>query len=152
MCRIAAFAVVVTCCLSAAVSRADEASHKAALKEMFKVTHMDEVMSKTIETMLDQQVQQNPAIAKYRHVMSLFFQKYMSWQSLEDDMMKIYMEEFTEDEIKELTAFYRTPLGQKAITKAPAMMAKGAEIGQQRVQQNIGELRKMIADEDARQK
>ena len=131
---------------------AKDASHLAAVQELFKVMHMDETMTKSIDAMLDQQVKQNPLIGRFRAVMSAFLQKHMSWQSIEPDMAKIYMQEFTEQEIKEMTAFYKTPLGQKFIAKSPAMMAKAAEIGQARVQANMAELQKMIADEEAKQK
>lgn len=32
---------------------------------------------------------------------------------------KIYMEEFTETELREMLTFYRTPLGKKVLTKRP---------------------------------
>ena len=152
MIRRAVSALVLGLCLVSAQAQADDASHMAAVQELFKVMHMDETMSKSIDAMLDQQVKQNPLIGRFRAVMSAFLQKHMSWQSIEPEMAKIYMQEFTEAEIKEMTTFYKTPLGQKVITKTPAMMAKGAEIGQARVQQNMAELQKMIADEEAKQK
>ena len=145
-------ALVVGLCLCSAQAQADDASHMASVQELFKVMHMDETMAKSIDAMLDQQVKQNPLIGRFRAVMSAFLQKHMSWQSIEPEMAKIYMQEFTEAEIKEMSTFYKTPLGQKVITKTPAMMAKGAEIGQARVQQNMAELQKMIADEEAKQK
>ncbi len=45
--------------------------------------------------------------------MKALFAKYMNWASLKDDMVKIYMAEFTAPELKELTAFYQTPVGKK---------------------------------------
>ena len=145
-------ALVLALCLASAQAQADDASHLASVQELFKVMHMDETMAKSIDAMLDQQVKQNPLIGRFRAVMSAFLQKHMSWQSIEPEMAKIYMQEFTEAEIKEMTTFYKTPLGQKVITRTPGMMAKGAEIGQARVQQNMAELQKMIADEEAKQK
>jgi hypothetical protein len=76
--------------------------------------------------------------------MKSFLGKYMSWPSLKDDMVKIYMTEFTEPELKELTAFYNTPLGKKTVQKMPALMAKGAEMGQKRVQEHLPELQAAI--------
>ena len=158
MIRTAVLVAAIVFCLRAGLALADDApkaavsSHEAAVQEMFKVTHMDELMTKTIDAILDQQVKQNPALSRYRHVMSQFFQKYMSWQSLEKEMTEIYVKEFSEEEIKALTAFYRTPLGQKMLTRAPTLMAKGAAIGQERVEKHVDELHRMMADEDTRQK
>jgi len=149
--RCIGFTTVLALGLIANTSQADDASHKAAVQELFKVMHMDETMAKSIDAMLDQQVKQNPVLARFRAVMSAFLQKHMSWESIEPEMAKIYMQEFTEEEIKDMTAFYKTPLGQKVVTRTPIMMAKGAEIGQERVQANMAELQKMIADEEAKQ-
>jgi len=63
-------------------------------------------------------------------------------------MAKIYMAEFSESELNELTKFYQTPLGKKTIQKMPALMAKGAEIGQKRVQKHLPELQAALAGEE----
>ena len=46
-------------------------------------------------------------------------------------MIDLYVQEFTTPELKELLAFYQTPLGQKAITKLPVIMRQGSMIGQE---------------------
>ena len=45
-------------------------------------------------------------------------------------MAKLYMEEFTHDEIKELLKFYATPVGKKMAEKSGDMSQKGMMIGQ----------------------
>ena len=99
--------------------------------------------------MLAMQVQQNPALAPHQAQMKAFLSKYMSWASLKDDMAKLYMAEFSESELNELTKFYQTPVGKKTIQKMPALMAKGAEIGQKRVQEHLPELQAALAADDA---
>ena len=42
----------------------------------------------------------------------------------------IYMEEFTHDEIKELLAFYETPIGKKLASKTGDLSQKGMVAGQ----------------------
>ncbi len=49
---------------------------------------------------------------------------------LYSDMAKIYMDEFTHDEIKELLKFYATPVGKKMAEKSGDMSQKGMMIGQ----------------------
>jgi hypothetical protein len=108
---------------------------------------MEKVLAESIDQMLAMQVQQNPALAQFQPQMKAFLSKYMSWASLKDDMARIYMAEFTEAELKELTKFYETPLGKKTIQKMPGLMAKGAEIGQKRVQDHLPELQAALAAE-----
>jgi len=123
-----------------ATIRADEASHRKAVEGLFGLMEMDALLSQSVDKMLEMQVQQNPALVPYQAKMKAFLNKYMSWASLKDDMTKLYMAEFTEAEINELTKFYQTPLGKKTVKKMPLLMTKGAEIGQKRVQEHLPEL------------
>ena len=126
------------------LARADEASHRQAAESLLGLMGMESLLSQSIDQMLDMQVKQNPQIAPYQQEMKSFLGKYMSWPSLKEDMVKIYMTEFTEPELKELTAFYTTPLGKKTVQKMPALMQKGAEMGQKRVQEHLPELQAAI--------
>jgi hypothetical protein len=131
---------------------ADEDSHYQAAAELLQLAHMDQVLSETIDQMLALQIQQNPQLAPYEKVMKEFFDKYMGWDSLKEDFIRIYMDEFTEAELRDMIEFYKTPTGQKAVMKTPVLAARGAELGQQRVQDNIDELIQMIQAEEKRLK
>jgi hypothetical protein len=128
-----------------ATARADEASHRKAAESLFSLMEMETLLTQSVDEMLAMQVQQNPALAPYQAQMKAFLNKYMSWASLKDDMTKIYTAEFSESELNELGNFYKTPLGKKAVRKMPALMAKGAEIGQKRVQEHLPELQAALA-------
>jgi hypothetical protein len=64
-------------------------------------------------------------------------------------MVKLYKSEFTEDEIRTMTEFYRTPVGKKAVSKLPTLTASGAQLGMQRVQSHMAELQQAIAKRQA---
>jgi hypothetical protein len=127
--------------------RASDATHRAAAEALLNLMDMDNLLNQSIDQMLDMQVKQNPQIGQFRTQMKAFLSKYMSWASMKDDMIKIYTDEFTEQELKDLLAFYQTPLGKKTIQKMPKLMAKGAELGQARVQQHLPELQQAIQAE-----
>ena len=126
------------------VLRADEASHRAAAESLLTLMDMDKMMSQSADQMLQIQIRQNPSLAQYEPQMRTFLNKYLSWASMKDDMLNIYTSEFTEDELKQLTAFYQTPLGKKTVSKMPALMQKGAEISQKRLQEHLPELQAAI--------
>lgn len=111
---------------------------------------MDTALEQTISQMLDIQLQQNPTLAPFKQVMLRFFNKHMSYESLKPEMVAIYSETFTLTELKEINAFYKTPTGSKTIEKMPELMARGGQIGAQRVQDNIQELQEMIKVESER--
>jgi hypothetical protein len=138
--------------LQPAVARADEASHRKAAESLLSMMNMDAVMGAAIDQMLAMQIKQNPAIAPYEMEMKNFLKKYMSWAGLKDDMIKIYADEFTEAELGELSAFYQTPLGKKTLQKMPTLMAKGAELGQRRVQEHLPELTAAISEKEKSKK
>jgi len=85
--------------------------------------------------------------AKYKTVMLNFLSKYMSFADLKQDMTRIYAEEFTEAELKEITRFYLTPAGKKTIEKLPVLRQKGIAIAQQKLQAHLPELQQTMQAE-----
>lgn len=123
---------------------ADEKSHLAAAEEFLRAANTEQTMLATIDQMLAVQLKANPQLEPVKDVMKNFFAKHLSYSALKDDLIKVYMAEFTEAEMKEIAAFYRTPTGKKTIEKMPVLMQKGAELGMKRVQDNLAELKQRI--------
>ncbi|WPU94985.1 DUF2059 domain-containing protein [Mucilaginibacter sabulilitoris] len=84
--------------------------------------------------------------ASYVKVMQAFMAKYYTWDVLKDNFAKIYAAEFTEDELKQLTVFYNSPIGKKVSLKTPLLMQKGMAMGQQVVTDHRPELEQMMKD------
>jgi len=144
------FVAFTTIALLSLNAHAFSESHRKAANRLLDTMDINTVLAGTIESMLQMQLSQNPALQPYEKTMRAFFNKYMSGDSLREAFIDIYVETFTEKELNELNAFYTTPTGQKALKETPAMVAKGAKIGEQRVQENISELRLMIQEEAKR--
>jgi len=125
-------------------------SHDDAAYALLDAMNINSLLSKTIDSALQMQLAANPALQPFEQTMQQFFATYMSGDSLRDEFAKLYVESYTEAELKEITAFYLTKTGQKSLAVTPDLMAKGSMIGQQRVQQNLPELRRMIEAEAAR--
>jgi len=128
---------------------ADTEGQKEAEK-LLNTMGMDSAMTESMSVMIDLQLKQNPALAPFKTVMMEFFSKYMSWESLKPEFLKIYSETFSASELREINAFYATDTGKKTIREMPALMARGGQIGAARVQENIGELQSMIEIEAER--
>jgi len=126
--------------LLASRASADEASHRAAIVEFFKLADMENLMNETMDGMMQAQLQMNPAMAPMQETFKKFIAKYMSWKSLEAEFVTIYMQNFSEAEMKQLLAFYRTPTGRKALKQMPKLMQQGAQVGARRVQEHMPEL------------
>ena len=136
--------------MCASMTNADESSHEKTASKLLDAMQFNELLAKSIDAMLELELQNNPSMKPYRATMKEFFETYMSGDSLRWDFIKLYTETFTEKEMKDIIAFYSTPVGRKTLTTAPDLMAKGAALGQQRVMENLGELEYMIEQESKR--
>lgn len=125
----------------------DDKSHRAAAEDLLKASNTEKAMQDATEQMMALQLRARPNLEPIRDVVRRFLDKHVSYSALKDDLIKLYMAEFTEAELKEMAAFYRTPTGRKAVERMPALFQKGAELGVKRVQENSAELRQMIDEE-----
>lgn len=133
--------VLVAALLAASFSlnaSADDASMRKAVEELLNQTRTEAMVSR-LRSQLDGQLQQmvdsvtgataresmtstqKAAVQKFLDRSSAAFGEAMDWAHLKEFMIKTYSESFTESEIRELTAFYRSPIGQKAVDKMPAI-------------------------------
>ncbi|MBX2823159.1 MAG: DUF2059 domain-containing protein [Gammaproteobacteria bacterium] len=126
------------------VSADEESAAQAEI--LLEVMNMESVLEQSIEQMLDLQIQQNPAIGQFREIMLSFLAKHMSYESMKPDMVKMYADSFTADELRDMIAFNQTATGQKALRLLPSLMQEGAALGATRVQENLGELQQMIEE------
>lgn len=143
--------VLLIGCLSVSPTAfADQAAEKEAEK-LLNTMGMQSAFEETIAQMLNLELHQNPALAPYKSVMMTFFEKHMSYDSLKSELVAMYAEAFTASELEQINGFYATEAGKKTIEKMPVLMVQGGQIGATRIQENIGELQRMIQAESARQ-
>ena len=119
-------------------------------EKLFSTLGMEASMNQTIENILNMQLQQNPSLAPYKEVMLEFFRKHMSYEALKPDLIAIYAEAFTADELKAINSFYLTDAGKKTISIMPTLAQKGGQLGVKRMQTHMYELQEMIKTEAAR--
>ncbi|MGD2116524.1 MAG: DUF2059 domain-containing protein [Acidobacteriota bacterium] len=120
-------------------------SHEQAARELFELAGGGKVAEAGAEAMLGV-LRQNPELAPYEDVFREWYKKIFSGDELEREMVTIYMGAFTEQELRDLAAFYRTPLGQKTLTVLPQVMQQGAQVGMRLAQEHSGELEEMLAE------
>ncbi|QIB65149.1 DUF2059 domain-containing protein [Kineobactrum salinum] len=132
------FLLSIFLCVSS-ISLADSESEKEAAK-LLNITGMERAFEQSISQMLDLQLQQNPALVPYKEVMLKFFNEHMSYDRLEPDLLRIYSEAFSADELREINSFYTTQVGKKTIEAMPVLMAQSVEIGVAHLEENIDEL------------
>ncbi|MFO7734707.1 MAG: DUF2059 domain-containing protein [bacterium] len=115
--------------------------------KLLKVTNTDENIKEATQKMLDAQSAQNPMFKEYRHVLEKFYDKYLNWDAIKNDIAQIYVEAFTTEELKGLIKFYKTSLGKKVAEKLPELTQKGYRMSLENVQKHQGELMEMLQKE-----
>ena len=124
---------------------APSAAQAAAAIEVLKSIRMDQSIPGTTAAMIDSEISRNPGMAPYREIMLQWLRKYMTWDAMRPELVRLYTDTYTEAELKQLAAFYKTPLGQKTLTKSPELLQRTAMIGAKLGQEHGEELTKAMS-------
>ncbi|QLQ33698.1 MAG: DUF2059 domain-containing protein [Candidatus Thiothrix singaporensis] len=106
--------------------------HKTALaKELTDVLDVRNLFDQTYSTLgeqLDKTIpanttpEQKPIIEKYHQQLMALIKEEMGWDKVGSQIIDLYAQTFTENELQELIDFYHSELGQKLIKKMPELM------------------------------
>jgi len=132
--------VLLALIFAGSVCLSQDSSHAVMAQRLLEIMKIDKTLQQSVDVMLSAQIKANPALAPYEDVMRQFLAKYMSWSSLKEKFVAMYALEFSEEELQAMIDFYGTDIGQRVIEKLPAVMNKGAILGQQVVQEHAAEL------------
>ena len=116
------------------VALGDAHSHRKAAETLLIVMEVDKSLPQITAQVVETQLQQNPQLAPQREVLQRFLSKYLNWESVKEDTITAYTQEFTEPELKKLTEFYKTPVGKKANEKMPQLAFISGQIGLKKAQ------------------
>jgi hypothetical protein len=143
--RKTAWALALLLCSTSVLAAAPAASpHEQAARELYAMIGGQD-MAKQVGNAMVAQMASNPALAPYQDVMMSWVQKIFAGGTLDAEMVRLYAETFSESELRQLIAFYKTPIGQKALQKMPELQQKGMAIGQKLAQDHMPELLAAIA-------
>ena len=105
------------------------ASHMAAARELIEAVHMTDAAAAGAQVTMDQQIRLNPEMAPFRATMLEWAASVFGSEEARVAFARMYADIFTEDEIRQLVAFYRTPLGQKLAASQAPLALRAAELG-----------------------
>lgn len=132
---------------AAAQSGAPADSHQQAAAELVEVLRLEDTIVRSREVMMESMISQNPALGQFRNVFKDFYAKYLRWEDLLPEYVRIYREAYTEAEIRQLIEFYRTPVGRKTVEVQPRLMAESSRITQAMIQPHMPELMRTIQEQ-----
>ena len=128
------------------LSVADDQSHLEQVEILFKLTRMEQKINDSVESVAQLQLRQNPDLdAEKRAQLIAFLERHIGWKAVRGDLYEMYMQTFTEEELKTINDFYITTTGQKVIVIVPQLVQERNRLAMQRLQQNIGELQAIMS-------
>lgn len=120
---------------------ASTAASAAAAMELFKAMNLQNNIQDTAAAMIDAEVGRNPGLNPFRDTMLNWLKKYMTWDAMVPELTKLYTSTFTDEELKQMAAFYASPAGKKSLEKLPELMQRTAMIGASLAQPHSDELK-----------
>lgn len=141
-------ALLLACALPAAAQTTANPSQAriSAAEELVDVMDMEKNLRETTDALLAQQKEQNPALAQFDDIMRDFMEKALDWDELRDDYVLMYAQIYNEQELRQLRAFYQTPLGQRLLATLPEVAARSSEISNERLQKFLPEMQRQIME------
>ena len=130
---------------------ADEVSQRKAAEELLVV--MD--VKRNVDDMLGDVVEMHEAQfdaagtdadPKLKEAFITELKGALSWEGVKEDYVKIYTQVFTEEEIRALIGFYKSPIGQKLVSKQPELMQKSMELSQKRFMEIMPRLMSLMQE------
>lgn len=116
----------------AAQQPAPDSARTAAAAELVEVLKLEYSQVPDMTGAMSGFTGNSPATIEMAKMVTEFYQEFMPWDTVKPRIVRIYADMYTESELRELTAFYRTPIGQKLIDKTPeigkAMMQMSQEL------------------------
>ncbi|MEW5895155.1 MAG: DUF2059 domain-containing protein [Candidatus Omnitrophota bacterium] len=144
---ISLMAVAVLAGGTAGVLLAQADTHQQAAEDFLIAMKTPEQLQEGIDSMVDLMLQAQPMMMPYRQTIKDFYNKYLSWESLKGDYTAITVDLFTEDQLKEITNFFKTEVGQQFIEQQPEMFERTSELGFRIMQEHQEELLQILQTE-----
>ena len=90
-------------------------------------------MMRSMETVARSSLESALPAGEYRaKLIDLFFEKFRSkltGDTLIALVVPVYDKHYSDDEIKQLIAFYETPIGKRTVTEMPQVLAESQQVG-----------------------
>jgi hypothetical protein len=112
--------------------------------EVLEASQFEKQLNDSSARMLNAQLQASPMLVQFRPELEAFYKKCLNYQTLKEEVAKVYCQMFTPEELRQLIAFYKSPTGRMFVQKSPELTVKITMMTQEIVTKNMPELIKAI--------
>jgi hypothetical protein len=135
-------AAFVSCGTFAQTSQPASKTSVEQLLEMTETRQLHEATMQEVTKMVDESTarimnrippEKQDKFKKVMLQLDTIIKEEMIWDNMKDQYIQIYMETFTQQEIDDLVAFYKTPSGRSFIKKQPLVIQRTLAISQEKM-------------------
>jgi hypothetical protein len=145
--------------LNAGRANADPDARRALAEELLAAMNMREAVDKSfamvkqmipaqmesIKTATGQSSPSSNVVTQAERVMETITAE-LSWAKMKDEYVTLYAETFTEDEMKGIIAFYKSPAGLAFTKKQPQLMQRSMALSQKMMMQLMPKIQALTSE------
>jgi len=149
----AAMAWLATGALSAPDAQTAADTHTAAVEELLQLSGADKAMEPVAKQMRQTMTTQlagtnipperRVIVEKYIGQIMDLVAKEMTWENVRGEFVSMYSSIYTEDDIRELIKFYKSPIGRCFVEKLPLITERSMQISQTHLKNMMPELQRL---------
>ncbi|MCQ4279989.1 DUF2059 domain-containing protein [Pseudomonas stutzeri] len=142
--------------LLSGLASADSASHATQAERFLELVNADRLSVPVygqVQQMFAQRFEQTRApeskralLEQYQSKADAALDKAIGWEKVKPDLIKLYTDTFTEQELTQLNDFYESALGKKMLTKLPELNARSAQVTQAKLESAVPQVNKLLAE------
>jgi hypothetical protein len=140
-----AAALLLCAAVPAAAQEEPTAGELAAVRELLEVSRTRENFIRGMELGMEAGGMME-LTDELRQVIRGFMDEFFAYEELEPEFIRIYTDQFTEEEVRAITAFYRTPAGMRMVERTPEITAAIQVITMQRMQEHMPVLMERVME------
>ena len=126
--------------------KAENSSSLEAAYKLLDEMNLKKVYDDAVNGSTQRLIQANEAFKGIEGKIKDFYKKYIGWDSVKKDLAKLYSKYYTPEELKDITAFYKTKTGKKVLATMGKLSYEGQMLTQKRLRPHLNELKKILDD------
>ncbi len=130
-----------------AQKKAEQKIDKEAIKAAYKlleVMNLEQFYKNAVNASTQRLVMANPAFKPIEGKIKAFYNKYIGWDAMKNDLAKLYAKYFNAKELADITAFYKTETGKKVLQNMPKLSLEGQMLTQSKLRPHLAELKALL--------
>ncbi|HEU0013297.1 MAG TPA: DUF2059 domain-containing protein [Longimicrobium sp.] len=144
---LAAAALLLAAAAPAAAQPELPADEVAAARDVLEAMSTRTMFPRVLDGLMSLQEADEELPPRVRKMIRDFMEEHFTWEKLEPEFIRMYVDIYTLDELRGLAAFYRTPLGRRVVETMPELSRRSQQVGMDAVNEFLPRLMEAVMGE-----